>query len=128
MKGSWRTPLVFLVLLGSAHLGCHHGFQKTASISVLISQADDGPTVPCTIELAPLKPSTTWRMSPPPQLRSRGRALWFPEMGYFESWPTEFIATLTCEGYLPWRARVESGSAFRPAISVEAIVRKGARS
>jgi hypothetical protein len=27
-----------------------------------------------------------------------GSGMWFPEMGYYESWPTHFVANVTCEG------------------------------
>jgi hypothetical protein len=122
-RNSGRTSLAILALVAGLCTGCYHGLHKTASISVLIIQADEGP-VPCTLDLVPAEAGARWQIDPPPQLRSRGMAMWFPEMGYFESWPTHFIATVTCEGYEPWRSRVESTSGFRPVISIEAHVRK----
>jgi hypothetical protein len=124
--GVRRGTAVALLMAAGTIGGCYHDLHKTASVTVLVSQEDEGPSVACSLDLVPVKPVPNWRIDPPPQLNSRGALVWFPEMGYFESWPTQFRATVRCPGYEPWVGVVESQSAFRPSISIDAVVRKAA--
>src|SRR6188474_555956 len=107
------------ILVASLSGGCHPP-HKTASVSLLVEPADYGDPAPCVLDLVPTEPMANWRWKPPATLHSRGLMMWWPEMGLLETWPTEFNATLRCEGYHPWRGRVVSKSAFNPEISIEA--------
>jgi hypothetical protein len=50
--------------------------------------------------------------------------MWWPEMGLLEAWPTEFTATLACDGYRPWTASARAKSGFTPEITIEAVIER----
>ena len=110
-----------LLMIAAVLSGCHQPM-KSATVSVQISSEDHGPRVPCILGIAPKEPDPTWHWAPPSGLQSEGLAIWWPEMGLLETWPTEFNATLDCEGYRPWTGTVRSSSGFQPDLKIEAIV------
>jgi hypothetical protein len=104
-----------------------HSLQKTATVSVLIETADYKQGAPCSLSLDPTTADTTWQWKSPAGLKSGGLVVWFPEIGFFESWPTRFKASLACDGYQAWEGTAASESAFRPTISIHAVIKPSPR-
>jgi len=72
----------------------------------------------------PVESATGWAWKPPSDLLSNRMSMWWVDMGVAETWPTEFNATLVCDGYRPWIGRVRSESSLHPSIDIEATVEK----
>lgn len=117
---SERRRVITMMCAALLAVACH---RRAAWISLLI-EAEDHADVPCSLSLSPVSPTTGWSWESPTDLRSQGLRYWSIDMGALETWPTEFDATLTCEGYRPWKSRVISQSSVRPSISIDATIKR----
>jgi hypothetical protein len=113
-------PAIAMLCVTLLSAACH---RRVAWISLFI-ETEDHADVPCSLSLSPVRPATGWSLEPPTAIRSRGLRHWSINMGAVETWPTEFDATLTCEGYRPWKSRVISESSVNPSISIDAKIKK----
>ena len=115
-----RRRVITILCATLLAVACH---RRAAWISVLI-ETEDYADVPCSLSLSPVSPTAGWSWQPPTDLRSRSLRYWSIDMGAVETWPTEFDAALTCEGYHPWKRRVISESSVHPSISIDAKIKK----